>query len=75
MGEAAIFTRMIKIEDIEKAVEQLSPEELSRFRAWFVEFDARRFDERIERDAKAGRLDKVIAEARANHEAGRREKF
>jgi hypothetical protein len=66
---------MTKIEDIEKAVEQLSPEELAKFRAWFEEFDARVFDEKIERDAKAGNLDKLIAEARANHEAGRREEF
>ena len=75
MRGAAIFTRMTKIEDIEKAVEQLPPEELARFRAWFEEFDARLFDERIERDAEAGKLDELIAEARANHEAGRREEF
>ena len=66
---------MTKIEDIEKAVEQLSAEDLARFRAWFEEFDARVFDAKIERDAKAGKLDKLVAEARANHEAGRREEF
>lgn len=66
---------MTKIEDIEKAVEQLTPEDLARFREWFEEFDARLFDEKIERDAKAGKLDKVIAQARANHEAGRREEI
>jgi hypothetical protein len=66
---------MTKIEDIEKAVEQLSPEELARFREWFEEFDARVFDEKIERDAKSGKLDKLMADARANHAAGRREKF
>ena len=66
---------MTKIEDIEKAVEQLSPEELARFREWFEEFDARVFDAKIERDAKSGKLDKVMADARANHAAGRREKF
>lgn len=66
---------MTRIEDIEKAVEALSPEELARFRAWFEEFDARLFDEKIERDAKAGKLDKLIADARANHEAGRREEI
>ncbi len=66
---------MTKIEDIEKAVEQLTPEDLARFREWFEEFDARLFDEKIERDAKAGKLDKLIAQARANHEAGRREEI
>ena len=40
--------------------------------AWFEEFDASLFDAKIERDAKAGKLDKLMAEARANHEAGRR---
>ncbi len=75
MRGAAIFTRMTKIEDIEKAVEQLSPEELARFRAWFEEFDARLFDEQIERDAKAGKLDKPMAEARANLRAGLGEEF
>jgi hypothetical protein len=66
---------MTKIEDIEKAVEQLSPEDLAKFREWFEAFDARMFDEKIERDAKAGKLDELIAEARANHKAGRREEF
>jgi hypothetical protein len=66
---------MTKVEDIEKAVEQLTPEDLARFRAWFEEFEARAFDDKIERDAKAGKLDRLIAEARANHEAGRREEF
>ena len=66
---------MTRIEDIEKAVEQLSPAELAEFRAWFEEFDERVFDEKIERDAKSGKLDKLMAEARANHEAGRREEF
>ena len=75
MSGAATLTRMTKIEDIEKAVEQLSPAELARFRAWFEEFAERVFDEKIERDAKSGKLDKLMAEARANHEAGRREEF
>jgi hypothetical protein len=64
---------MTKIEDIEKAVEQLSAEDLARFRAWFDEFDARLFDAKIERDAKSGKLDKVMADARANYGAGLRE--
>ena len=44
-------------------------EELAKFRAWFEEFDARLFDAKIERDAKAGKLDKLMAEAWANHTA------
>ena len=62
---------MGKIEDIEKAVSELAPDELARFRAWFEEFEAARFDEQIERDAKAGKLDRVADAAIADFRAGR----
>jgi hypothetical protein len=62
---------MTTTEDIEKAIEQLAPRELARFRAWFEAFDARRFDAAIERDARAGRLDAHAEEALAAHRAGR----
>jgi hypothetical protein len=42
-----------------------------RFRVWFEEFEATRFDERIERDAKAGRLDRLAAQALVDFRAGR----
>jgi hypothetical protein len=57
-------------EEIEKAVEQLAPRELARFRAWFEAFDASQFDAAIERDAKAGKLDALAEEALAEHRAG-----
>jgi hypothetical protein len=47
------------IEYLEQAVAKLSPEELARFHAWFEQFDAARFDEKNERDAKAGKLDRL----------------
>ena len=66
---------MTSVENIEKAVTKLTPVQFAKFRAWFEEYDARRFDEKIERDAKAGKLDAIAAKARANHKAGRREEF
>jgi predicted transcriptional regulator len=57
-------------EDIEKAVEQLPPRELARFRAWFEAFDAGQFDAAIERDARAGKLDGLAEEALAEQRAG-----
>ena len=66
---------MTTIEEIEKAVADLTPEQFAKFRAWFDEFQARMFDEQIERDAKSGKLDKLISRARKNHDAGRREEF
>jgi hypothetical protein len=62
---------MTTAEEIEKAVEQLAPHELARFRAWFEAFDAEQFDAAIERDALAGRLDAPADEAIAGHRAGR----
>jgi hypothetical protein len=56
---------MTTTEDIEKAVEQLAPRELARFRARFETFDAQRFDAAIEQDASAGRLDALAEEALA----------
>lgn len=58
---------MTKLEDIEKAVEQLGPEELARFRAWFDELQARRFDDRLERDIEEGKLDWLAEEALKEH--------
>jgi hypothetical protein len=61
---------MTTAEDIEKAIEQLAPRELARFRAWFEAFDARQFDGAIERDGGAGKLDAHAEEALAAHRAG-----
>jgi hypothetical protein len=62
---------MTTVEDIEKAIAQLPPDELARLRAWFEEFEGARLDQRIERDAKAGRLDRLADEALADFRAGR----
>jgi hypothetical protein len=67
----AIPLGMTSTEDIEKAVEQLAPRELARFRAWFEAFDAQQFDAAIGRDADAGKLDAHADEAVAAHRAGR----
>ncbi|MGD9802239.1 MAG: hypothetical protein AB7E81_06440 [Hyphomicrobiaceae bacterium] len=60
---------MTKLEDITKAVEQLSPEELAQFRDWFEELQARLWDDQIERDVKAGKLDFLFEEAAAEYDA------
>jgi hypothetical protein len=62
---------MTTVEEIETAVAKLPPEELAAFRAWFEAFDAARFDEKIERDAVSGKLDRLADHALAGHRAGR----
>jgi len=62
---------MTKLEDIEKAISKLAPTELARFREWFDQFDAALFDERIERDAAGGKLDKLAEQALKDLRNGR----
>jgi hypothetical protein len=62
---------MPTLEDIEKAVAELPADQLAKFRAWFEEFEAARFDQAIERDAKAGRLDRLADQAVADYRAAR----
>ena len=57
--------------EIEHAIEQLPAEELARFRAWFAEFDARRWDQQLESDIAAGRLDALANEALSDLRNGR----
>jgi hypothetical protein len=59
------------IEEIEKAISQLSPDDLARFRAWLEEFEAARFDRKIEQDAVSGRLDRLAEQALADYRQGR----
>ncbi len=54
---------MITVKDLEKAVTDLSPEQLAEFRSWFDSFDADRWDQKIEADEKSGRLDRVAEKA------------
>ncbi|KUM26449.1 hypothetical protein AU467_21980 [Mesorhizobium loti] len=62
---------MTKLEQIEKSVAELSPEDLKAFAAWFKALQADLWDRQIEADAKAGRLDKIAGQALADHRAGR----
>ena len=57
-------------EDIERAIEQLTPEELARFRAWFAQFDAEQFDKAVAQDIRAGKLDAFAEEALSAYRAG-----
>jgi hypothetical protein len=62
---------MSEIEQLEQRIKSLPPQDLTKFRAWFAEFDARVWDAQIEADAKAGKLDDLITEALADYEAGK----
>jgi hypothetical protein len=59
------------VEDLEKAVATLPEDQLAKFRAWFEAFDAARFDQKIERDALSGKLDRLAEEALDDLRKGR----
>ena len=62
---------MTTVEEIEEAVSTLQPRELEAFRAWFEEFEAARFNKKLERDIEAGKLDRLAEQALADHRTGR----
>ncbi|MBI5891344.1 MAG: hypothetical protein HZB47_11815 [Nitrosomonadales bacterium] len=59
------------IEVLEKSVQNLPPTELAKFRDWFVEFDASRWDVQIEADAAAGKLDALADAAQSEYRSGK----
>ncbi len=62
---------MSKVENIEREIQELSASELSAFRGWFVEFDAKAWERQIEEDARAGKLDALAEAALKDHKAGK----
>jgi hypothetical protein len=59
------------LQDLENAIAGLPPGDLSKFRAWFAEFDAEEWDREIADDVKAGRLDHLMSEALDDLQNGR----
>lgn len=62
---------MSTVESIEKAVQSLPPAELAKFRSWFAEFDAAKWDAQVETDAAAGRLEALAQEALFEYNVGK----
>ena len=66
---------MSTVAEIESAIEKLDTKEIRRVGDWLDELRERLFDERIEADAKAGKLDKLMEEAKQDYLAGRCKPF
>jgi hypothetical protein len=58
------------IKEIESAIAQLPSTELAEFAKWFEEFQAQAWDEQLEQDVKAGRLDALLKEVEQDFEQG-----
>jgi hypothetical protein len=62
---------MRKIEEIENQIQKLSREEFVELRNWFLEQDWKAWDAQIEADAKAGKLDRLVSEGKAEYKSGK----
>jgi hypothetical protein len=54
---------MTKLEELERAIDNLPEEEYRRLRRWFMEKDWERWDRQIAEDSRAGKLDFLVKEA------------
>jgi len=61
----------IAIEELEDVIMHLPQGQLKKFRAWFAEFDAKVWDEQIEKDALSGKLNALASAAIASHADGK----
>lgn len=61
---------MTRVQEIEIAIESLSPDEYARLRQWFTERDWEQWDRQIAADSEAGKLDFLIQEALAEKKQG-----
>ena len=66
---------MRKIEHIEQQIRELTASEFAELRDWVLEQDWNAWDAQIEADARSGKLDKLVAEAKADFERGRARKL
>jgi hypothetical protein len=61
---------MGKVQKLEQEIQELSNAELSAFRKWFAEYDARAWDRQIEEDIQGGKLDALAEKALKSHSSG-----
>ena len=59
------------VEDIERAIEGLTPPQLAELYAWLDQYDRQPIDARLQADLAAGRLDSAISRALDDEKNGR----
>jgi hypothetical protein len=62
---------MSTVQEIETAIQKLKPQEIHEVADWLQELREELWDKQIDADAKAGRLDKLMEEAKQDYLAGR----
>jgi hypothetical protein len=67
-SSSAIGLIMTRVQRLEREVKELNRRELAAFHKWFHRHDSAEWDKKIERDAAAGKLDKLAQKALADQE-------
>ena len=62
---------MTSVDQIEKAILELPPQELRKLSAWIAELDQEHWDDQLAQDVAAGKLDRLADEAIRDFQAGR----
>lgn len=61
---------MTRVEELERAIQELSPEEFAEIARRVDAIEQERWDDQLDRDAAAGKLDFLIEESEAEAESG-----
>ena len=61
----------MSVQELESEVARLSPADFAAFAEWFEEFVAKTWDQKLEADVAAGRLDHLAKQADEHFESGR----
>jgi len=61
---------MTQLQVLEQQIAELDYDSFSKLREWFIEFDQKIWDEKIESDSNAGKLNFLINAALTEHQAG-----
>lgn len=61
---------MVKVKEIQEAIEKLPEKEFVKLRKWIAEKDWEKWDEEIKRDSDEGKLDFLIKEVKEEKEKG-----
>jgi len=67
-SSAGKIKEMSRVEEIERAIEELSPDEFRQVAQRVHDIEAERWDRELDRDAAAGKLDFLRQEAQADRE-------
>jgi hypothetical protein len=66
---------MSNVQNLERQVKDLSPQELAAFRRWFLAYDWEVWDRQLEQDVAAGKLDALAEKALRDHASGKSTKL